>query len=210
VSKARSKRKPKFSGKVSYYTNKSVDPRWGGITKGGEKFDEDKMTAAVLPQNWLDYKGKELLVVSREDPSKRVRVKINDTGGFEKYNRVMDLSKRAFSSIADPKKGIVDADVYETPPWYYEALDDPNIQAWWKQLQERGARGPMLGHMWRGIHDPRGYNYADAIESGGRPSPNKDGEYHWGSSAPDGQLLKGPLHPTLWKEFAARMGIQVD
>ena len=32
---------------------------------------------------------------------------VTDRGGFKKYNRIIDLSKKAFESIADLKKGII-------------------------------------------------------------------------------------------------------
>ena len=94
-----------FEGKASYYTNKSVDPRWGGKTKSGEQFDENAFTTAVLPHQWEKLKGKRLKVTNH-DTNKTVEVKVNDTGGFEKYGRVLDLSKAAYSKIADPKTGV--------------------------------------------------------------------------------------------------------
>lgn len=99
------KKKYPSSGKVSYYTNKSVDPRWGGVTKSGEKFDENKLTAAILPEYWKEFKGKTFRVTNPTN-NKSVEVKINDTGGFGKYGRILDLSHSAFQAIADPKQGI--------------------------------------------------------------------------------------------------------
>lgn len=94
-------------GKASYYNNASVDPRWGGITKSGEKFDETKPTVAVRPTEWKRLKGKTLRVYHN---GKSVDVKVTDTGGFTKYGRHLDLSKSAFGAIADPKKGVIDVE----------------------------------------------------------------------------------------------------
>jgi rare lipoprotein A len=97
-------------GKASYYDNSSIDPRWGGITKGGDKFDENEMTAAVHPERWKEMKGKTVRVRNNAN-GKSVDVKINDTGGFKKYGREIDLSKGAFKQIADPKSGVIDVTI---------------------------------------------------------------------------------------------------
>ena len=94
-----------YEGKASYYTNKSVDPRWGGYTKSGEKFDENALTVAVRPSDWKTLKGK-TLEVTDVDTGKSVDVRVTDTGGFTKYGRVLDLSLGAFRTIADPKNGV--------------------------------------------------------------------------------------------------------
>ena len=92
------------AGVASYYDNSSVDPRWGGKTKSGEKFDETLLTAAVPPSRWKELKGKKLKVTDTKT-GKSVVVTVNDTGGFEKYGRSLDLSKAAFESINNPSKG---------------------------------------------------------------------------------------------------------
>lgn len=38
---------------------------------------------------------------------KSVTVRVNDTGGFKKYGRTLDLSRGAFSKIANIKTGII-------------------------------------------------------------------------------------------------------
>ena len=38
---------------------------------------------------------------------KSVVVRVNDTGGFKKYGRTLDLSRGAFSKIADIQSGII-------------------------------------------------------------------------------------------------------
>jgi rare lipoprotein A len=97
-------------GVASYYSNDSVDKRWGGVTKSGEKFDENKLTAAVPPHRWKELKGKKLRVTNQKT-GKTVVVKVNDTGGFEKYGRSIDLSKSAFQSIANPKHGTTNVEI---------------------------------------------------------------------------------------------------
>lgn len=92
-------------GLASFYDNSSVDPRWGGATKSGEKFDENLLTAAVSPKRWKELKNKTLRITNPVN-NKFVDVKVNDTGGFDKYDRLIDLSKGAFSKIADTKKGV--------------------------------------------------------------------------------------------------------
>lgn len=96
--------------KASYYDNSSIDPRWGGATKSGEKFDENLLTAAVPPSQWKSMKGQEVRVTNPAT-GKSVVVKINDTGGFEKYGRSIDLSKAAFSAIGDTKQGVIDVKI---------------------------------------------------------------------------------------------------
>lgn len=106
-----------FKGKTSFYTNKSSDPRWGGITKSGVKFDETMPTAAVLPNMYKDLKNKILRVENLKN-GKVTFVRANDTGGFKKYGRVLDMSKSSFKKIADPKTGEIQASI--------EVLDNNN------------------------------------------------------------------------------------
>jgi len=96
-------------GVASYYTNDSVDPRWGGVTKSGEKFDETLLTAAVPPSRWKELRGKKLRVTNKKT-GQSVEVKVNDTGGFEKYGRSLDLSKAAFQAIGNPDKGTINVE----------------------------------------------------------------------------------------------------
>jgi rare lipoprotein A len=97
-------------GVASFYTDDSVDPRWGGVTKSGEKFDETLLTAAVPPKRWKELKGKKLKVTNPKT-GKSVIVKVNDTGGFEKYGRTVDLSKAAFEAIGNTKKGLANVEI---------------------------------------------------------------------------------------------------
>ena len=97
-------------GVASYYDDSSVDPRWGGVTKSGEKFDENKLTVAVPPSRWKELKGKRLKMTNRKN-GRSVVARVNDTGGFEKYGRSVDLSKAAFTAIANPRRGTVEVDI---------------------------------------------------------------------------------------------------
>jgi len=97
-------------GVVSYYDNGSVDPRWGGKTKSGEQFDENALTAAVPPSRWKELKGKKLRVTNPKT-GQTVVVKVNDTGGFGKYGRSLDLSRAAFQAIANPARGLANVEI---------------------------------------------------------------------------------------------------
>lgn len=101
-----------MEGKASYYTNASSDPRWGGIMKNGEKFDENKMTMAVRPEDYKALKNKEVIVHSN-DSDRDVVVRVTDTGGFKKYNRTGDLSLGAFKKLGlDPKRGVSNVEIH--------------------------------------------------------------------------------------------------
>lgn len=85
-------------GLASYYTIKSS----GTITASGERYNEDSLTCASM-----DYKLGTLLKITNVENNKSVIVKVNDKGGFKKYGRIIDLTPKAFLSIADLKEGIV-------------------------------------------------------------------------------------------------------
>ena len=70
----------------------------GNITKSGEVFDKNKMTAA---SNKFPIGA--ILKVTNKDNKKSVIVRINDTGKMP--NHVIDLSKGAFSKIAKLDEG---------------------------------------------------------------------------------------------------------
>ena len=72
----------------------------GKKTASGETYNMYAMTAASNSHK----KGTKLLVTNPKN-GKSVIVKVNDTGGFGKYGRTLDLSKGAFSKIADLNSG---------------------------------------------------------------------------------------------------------
>ena len=89
------------SGKASWYGNQFN----GRPTASGEIFSERELTAAhpSLPFG-------SVVEVTNLENKKKVRVRINDRGPFTK-GRVIDLSKEAFSRIADVNKGIIEVDI---------------------------------------------------------------------------------------------------
>lgn len=76
----------------------------GRITKSGEVFDMNKMTCASN-----HFKIGTKLKVTNIENGKSVVVRINDTGSFK--TKTIDLSKKAFSKIADVKKGRIEINV---------------------------------------------------------------------------------------------------
>ena len=78
----------------------------GKKTASGEVFDMNKMTCASNTHKM----GTKLKVVNRDNKNSVV-CKVNDTGGFSKYGRTLDLSRAAFAKIADIKQGLVKVDI---------------------------------------------------------------------------------------------------
>lgn len=95
---------PAKGAKVTYYDNSSIDPRWGGTMKNGVKFDENVDSVAVPPEVWNMFKGRNL-IITNNDNGKSVIVPVTDTGNMWNRNDALaDLSKSAFSKIADKGK----------------------------------------------------------------------------------------------------------
>lgn len=74
----------------------------GRTTASGETFNKWGMTAASNSHRM----GTRLKVTNIEN-GKSVVVKVNDTGGFAKYGRTLDLSRGAFSKISNIGKGVI-------------------------------------------------------------------------------------------------------
>ena len=74
-------------------------------TASGERFDNNAMTAA---HRTLPF-GTEVKVTNLNN-GKSVSVRINDRGPFVK-GRIIDLSRAAFSQIADLNKGVVKVEI---------------------------------------------------------------------------------------------------
>lgn len=96
-----------IKGEVSWYGG---EYHQGRKTANGQIFDKNKLTAAsplkpgtTIPEFAFGTK----LKVTNLSNGKSVVVIINDTGSFGKYGRVLDLSEKAFSDIAELKKGVV-------------------------------------------------------------------------------------------------------
>ena len=90
------------AGVASWYGSKFH----GRTTASGEKFNKWAMTAASNSHKM----GTKLLVTNKAN-GKSVVVKVNDTGGFKKYGRTLDLSRGAFAKIADINKGLIEVTI---------------------------------------------------------------------------------------------------
>lgn len=73
----------------------------GRTTASGEIFNKWAMTTASN-----SHKMGTMLEVTNLANNKKVKVRVNDTGGFSKYGRTLDLSRGAFAKIADLDKGL--------------------------------------------------------------------------------------------------------
>ena len=86
------------AGVASWYGERFHNKR----TASGEIFNMNAMTCASNSHKM----GTKLLVTNKAN-GKSVVVKVNDTGGFKKYGRTLDLSKGAFAKIANINKGVI-------------------------------------------------------------------------------------------------------
>ena len=73
----------------------------GRKTASGEIYNKNALTAASNR-----HKMGTKLKVTNVKTGKSVVVKVNDTGGFAKYNRTLDLSQAAFQQIAPLGQGV--------------------------------------------------------------------------------------------------------
>jgi len=87
-------------GKVSYYSHSGcLGCGDNQTTASGEKFDENAMTLAI-PAEWRKEIPMGTKVrVTNLDNGIAVLAKVNDTGGFGKYNRIADLSLGLYQAI---------------------------------------------------------------------------------------------------------------
>ena len=85
------------TGKASYYANKYQ----GRQTANGERFNQNARTAAHKTLSFGTW-----VKVTNVKNGKSVVVRINDRGPFIK-GRIIDLSKSAFSAIANPRLGVI-------------------------------------------------------------------------------------------------------
>lgn len=65
-------------------------------------FNQHTLTTASNSHKMGTY-----LLVTNTANGKSVKVKVNDTGGFRKYGRTLDLSRGAFTKIADLNQGTI-------------------------------------------------------------------------------------------------------
>jgi rare lipoprotein A len=89
------------TGKASYYADKYQ----GRQTANGERFNQRAMTAAHKTLRFGTW-----VKVTNVNNGRSVVVRINDRGPFIR-GRIIDLSKFAFSKIANPRLGVVDVAV---------------------------------------------------------------------------------------------------
>ena len=74
----------------------------GRTTASGETFNKWAMTTASN-----SHKMGTKLEVTNLANGKKTIVRVNDTGGFKKYGRTLDLSRGAFAKIADINQGLI-------------------------------------------------------------------------------------------------------
>jgi rare lipoprotein A (peptidoglycan hydrolase) len=87
-------------GVVSWYSE--TDPKINKHTANGEVFNDKDLTCA----SW-DYEfGEKLLVINLMN-GKWVVCRVNDRGPAKYLRREVDLTKTAFSRIANPRKGLL-------------------------------------------------------------------------------------------------------
>ena len=78
----------------------------GRKTASGEVFRTHSLTCASNT-----HKIGTKLLVTNPKTNNSVVVRVNDTGGFSKYGRTLDLSKGAFSKIAHLNQGTVNVTI---------------------------------------------------------------------------------------------------
>ena len=93
-----------IKGKASWYSQ--CDPGILLTTSSMERFDDSQLTCAIwdLPFNTI-------LKVTNLENGKFVIVRVNDRGPARRLNRTIDLTKTAFSRIADLEQGLADVAV---------------------------------------------------------------------------------------------------
>jgi len=84
---------------VSWYGKKFH----GKQTASGEIYDMHSFTCAATRK----YSFGDTLKVTNIKNNKSVIVVVNDRGDLKKFNRTLDLSKKAFSQIANLDKGLI-------------------------------------------------------------------------------------------------------
>jgi rare lipoprotein A len=89
------------SGEASFYADKFQNRK----TANGERYSHSLKTAA---HNKIPF-GSSVKVTNKNN-GKSVIVKVNDRGPFAK-DRIIDLSKSAFSSIGNPSSGVINVSI---------------------------------------------------------------------------------------------------
>ena len=103
-------------GTASWYSVESCKregtwQKYGGLMANEEKFKNEEKTCA----SW-DYEFGTKLIVTNLQNNKSTIVVVSDRGPNKKLykkGRIIDLSKRAFSEIADSKQGVIEVEIKE-------------------------------------------------------------------------------------------------
>jgi len=99
-------------GKVSFYSwNGCLGCNENRIMSNGEQLDDSKFTVALYPRLLKQYKN-QIVTVENLDNGKKVNCKVTDSGGFEKYNRIADLSKATYDYL-EAKTDISNIVIYQ-------------------------------------------------------------------------------------------------
>lgn len=93
-----------YKGIASWYSEKDI-----GIlatTANMERFNERELTCAM----W-DIPFNAILKVTNLENGRSIYVRVNDRGPAKRLNRAIDLTKGAFSEIADLKDGLISVSI---------------------------------------------------------------------------------------------------
>ena len=93
-----------IKGTASWYSQN--DPGVLLTTANMEIFNDSQLTCAM----W-DMPFNTILKVTNMENGKSVIVRVNDRGPAKRLNRAIDLTRTAFSKIADPEKGLAEVSV---------------------------------------------------------------------------------------------------
>ncbi len=102
---------PFIAGQASWYAQ--TDPGVLQTTSNMERFNDQGLTCAM----W-DVPFNTLIKVTNKTNGKSVVVRVNDRGPAKRlvsHGRVIDLTKKAFSNIADLKEGLVEVEAIILP-----------------------------------------------------------------------------------------------
>lgn len=93
-----------IKGIASWYSEN--DPGILETTANMERFDDSQLTCAIWEMSFNS-----ILKVTNLENGKYVIVRVNDRGPAKRLNRLIDLTKRAFSEIADLEKGLIEVSI---------------------------------------------------------------------------------------------------
>jgi rare lipoprotein A len=109
-----------IAGTASWYDSESVN-REGTcrkekcFTASGKEIHVLEQQGEMFAAAAKRYHMRSKLRVTNIKTGKSVVVRVLDRGGFQKYGREVDLCKRAFSSIANPREGVIKVTVEVLP-----------------------------------------------------------------------------------------------